>query len=146
MEAAEKIPKKLYVYLDTTRGHRHRHGGQDVHCGRAGDRVRHRCQRGVWAGAVSAGVKEKRTAVPAVLFVFRIKTSDVLLHALGGGVLVRADGDGELHAILLAEAVQPVKERLYRLQVVAAGDLAEIIHEHMGNIVIARVPVSYTPL
>lgn len=65
--------------------------------------------------------------------------SDVLLHALGGGVLVRADGDGELHAILLAEAVQPVKERLYRLQVVAAGDLAEIIHEHMGNIVIARV-------
>ena len=46
-------------------------------------------------------MKEKRTAVPAVLFVFRIKTSDVLLHALGGGVLVRADGDGELHAILL---------------------------------------------
>ena len=30
MEAAEKIPKKLYVYLDTTRGHHHRHGGKDV--------------------------------------------------------------------------------------------------------------------
>ena len=41
MEAAEKIPKKLYVYLDTTRGIRHRHGGQDVPDRRAGDRVRH---------------------------------------------------------------------------------------------------------
>lgn len=38
------------------RGHRHRHGGQDVHRGRAGDRIRYRCQRGVRAGAVSAGV------------------------------------------------------------------------------------------
>lgn len=36
MEAAEKIPKKLYVYLDTTRGLRHRYGGEDVHRGRAG--------------------------------------------------------------------------------------------------------------
>lgn len=47
MEAAEKIPKKLYVYLDTTRGRGHRHGGEDVYRGRAGDRVRHRRQRSV---------------------------------------------------------------------------------------------------
>ena len=31
-------------------------GGQDVHCGRAGDGVGHRGQGGVWAGAVSAGI------------------------------------------------------------------------------------------
>ena len=36
MEAAEKIPKKLYVYLDTTRGIRHRYGGEDVDRSRAG--------------------------------------------------------------------------------------------------------------
>ena len=40
MEAAEKIPKKLYVYLDTTRGLRHRYGGEDVHRGRAGHYLR----------------------------------------------------------------------------------------------------------
>ena len=40
MEAAEKIPKKLYVYLDTTRGIRHRYGGEDVHRGRAGHHLR----------------------------------------------------------------------------------------------------------
>ena len=40
MEAAEKIPKKLYVYLDTTRGLRHRYGGEDVHRGRAGHHLR----------------------------------------------------------------------------------------------------------
>ena len=60
-------------------------------------------------------------------------------HTLGGGVLFRADGDGELHAVLLAEAIQPVEERLDCLQVGAAGDLAEVVHEHMRNIVIARV-------
>ena len=48
MEAAEKIPKKLYVYLDTTRGHHHRHGGKDVRHRGAGDRVRPGRKRGVW--------------------------------------------------------------------------------------------------
>ena len=51
----------------------------------------------------------------------------------GGGVLVSADGDGELHAVLLAEAIQPVQERLHRLQVGAAGDLAQIVHEHIDR-------------
>ena len=43
MEAAEKIPKKLYVYLDTTRGPYYRHGGENVHCGRAGHHFRDTC-------------------------------------------------------------------------------------------------------
>lgn len=38
-------------------------GGEDVHRGGTGDRIRHGSQRGVRAGVVSAGVKEKRTAV-----------------------------------------------------------------------------------
>lgn len=54
MEAAEKIPKKLYVYLDTTRKDHHRNVREAVrHC-RAGDRDWHRRQRGVRAGAVGA--------------------------------------------------------------------------------------------
>ena len=56
MEAAEKIPKKLYVYLDTTRGHHHRHGGKDVRHRGAGDRVRHACERRVRRGADADGI------------------------------------------------------------------------------------------
>ena len=47
MEAAEKIPKKLYVYLDTTRGLHHRHGVKDVRRRGAGHRVRHAHKRRV---------------------------------------------------------------------------------------------------
>ena len=47
MEAAEKIPKKLYVYLDTTRGLHHRHGVKDVRRRGAGHRVRHARKRRV---------------------------------------------------------------------------------------------------
>ena len=53
MEAAEKIPKKLYVYLDTTRGPGDGHGGQAVHRGRPGAGLRHQRQRGVWGGVFS---------------------------------------------------------------------------------------------
>lgn len=63
MEAAEKIPKKLYVYLDTTRGHHHRHGGKDVRHRGAGDRVRHACERRVRRGADADGI-EKSAAGP----------------------------------------------------------------------------------
>jgi len=58
LEAAEKIPKKLYVYLDTTRGHHHRHGGKDVRHRGAGDRVRHARERRVRRGADVAGIKK----------------------------------------------------------------------------------------
>lgn len=47
MEAAEKIPKKLYVYLDTTRGLHHRYGVKDVRRRGAGHRVRHARKRRV---------------------------------------------------------------------------------------------------
>ena len=47
MKAAEKIPKKLYVYLDTTRGLHHRHGVKDVRRRGAGHRVRHARKRRV---------------------------------------------------------------------------------------------------
>ena len=60
MEAAEKIPKKLYVYLDTTRGHHHRHGGEDVRHRGAGDRVRHARERRVRRGADADGIGKKR--------------------------------------------------------------------------------------
>lgn len=55
MEAAEKIPKKLYVYLDTTRGAHHRNGGQAVRGGRAGAGVRHQRQRGLWPDPAPSG-------------------------------------------------------------------------------------------
>lgn len=47
MEAAEKIPKKLYVYLDTTRGLHHRYGVKDVRRRGASHRVRHARKRRV---------------------------------------------------------------------------------------------------
>ena len=38
-----------------------------------------------------------------------------------------------------------MQERLHRLQVGAAGDLAQIVHEHMGNIVIAGGQAAQEP-
>ena len=52
---------------------------------------------------------------------------------------VRRDGHGELDAVLLTEALQPVQELLHRHQVAGAGDLAQVVHENVGNIVIARI-------
>ena len=63
MEAAEKIPKKLYVYLDTTRGLHHRHGVKDVRRRGAGHRVRHARKRRV-RRYPDAAVKGKRAAGP----------------------------------------------------------------------------------
>ena len=67
MEAAEKIPKKLYVYLDTTRGPGDGHGGQAVHRGRPGAGLRHQRQRGVWGGVFSFIIMEmgESASVPA---------------------------------------------------------------------------------
>ena len=59
MEAAEKIPKKLYVYLDTTRGLHHRHGVKDVRRRGAGHRVRHAHKRRV-RRYPDAAVKKER--------------------------------------------------------------------------------------
>ena len=42
-------------------GNYHRHGGENVHRGRAGDRIRHRRQRGIRRDTVPAGIA-KRTA------------------------------------------------------------------------------------
>ena len=52
MEAAEKIPKKLYVYLDTTRGAGAGHRRTAVYGGRTGSGVRNLRQRDLWRGAV----------------------------------------------------------------------------------------------
>ncbi len=41
--------------LDTSRGADYWHDGEDVHHRRAGDRLRHRGERGVWFGAGAAG-------------------------------------------------------------------------------------------
>ena len=48
--------RKVYVYLDTSRGHHHRHGGKDVRHRGAGDRVRHARERGVRRGADADGI------------------------------------------------------------------------------------------
>ena len=60
MEAAEKIPKKLYVYLDTTRGSGGGHGGQAVHRSRPSAGLRHQRQRGIWAGILFFIIMEMR--------------------------------------------------------------------------------------
>ena len=65
--------------------------------------------------------------------------SGVLPQPLGGGILVCADSNGELHIIGVAEPIQPAQEVLYRLQILVARDLAQVVHEYMGNIVIAGV-------
>ena len=67
MEAAEKIPKKLYVYLDTTRGLHHRHGVKDVRRRGAGHRVRHARERRV-RRYPDAAVREKKERRGALFF------------------------------------------------------------------------------
>ena len=47
----------MYVYLDTTRGIRNRHGGQNVSGGRAGDRIWNVGVGPLWGGADAAGIK-----------------------------------------------------------------------------------------
>ena len=94
MEAAEKIPKKLYVYLDTTRGLHHRHGGKDVsHC-RAGHRVRHAGGGGVRCGAVAAGY--------AVVAGVRRGADGVAADVHGAAVRIQAD---EVSAIRDADRI-----------------------------------------
>ena len=55
MEAAEKIPKKLYVYLDTTRGLNKRNGCKNVH--HLGPRysLRYHRKRDIWADTLHFG-------------------------------------------------------------------------------------------
>ena len=68
MEAAEKIPKKLYVYLDTTRGAGHGRGRQDVCDRRAGAGLRHQRLRALRrdSPALFPGIKSgKRGAAQA---------------------------------------------------------------------------------
>ena len=60
-------------------------------------------------------------------------------HGVGGGVRIGADGDGDLQVQGGAEAVQPVEELAHLALVVAAGDLAQVVDEDVGNIVIAGV-------
>ena len=43
--------------LDTSRGARHGDNGEDVHHRGAGDRLRRRGERGVWAGSGAAGIR-----------------------------------------------------------------------------------------
>ena len=52
--AAVISQRKVYVYLDTTRGTDHRHSGQALHRGRSGAGVRHQCQRDLWFDLVPA--------------------------------------------------------------------------------------------
>ncbi len=51
-------PVTICVLLDSSGGARHGDDGEDVHHRGAGDRFRHRRQRGVWARAGAAGVWE----------------------------------------------------------------------------------------
>lgn len=55
MKAAEKIPKKLYVYLDTTRGLHKRNGCKNVHHLRPRYSLRHHRQRDIWADTLHFG-------------------------------------------------------------------------------------------
>ena len=64
-------------------------------------------------------------------------TLQILLHAVGSGRGIGADGGSELDVVLLAEHVQPVQELLGLRVHVVAGDLAQIVDKHMGNIVVA---------
>ena len=56
--------QKNYVsYLDTSRGLRHGHGGQDLHDRRAGDRLRHQRKRDLRAdpGRLRTGLTRRNT-------------------------------------------------------------------------------------
>ena len=71
MKAAEKIPKKLYVYLDTTRGLHHRHGGEDVRRRGSCHRLRYarerRIRRDPDAG-IERGRGDERSLLPLFSF------------------------------------------------------------------------------
>ena len=69
----------------------------------------------------------------------RTDESQILLHTVGGEGRIAGDGDGELHAGRVAEALELVQEIVGRLVALAAGDLEEVVDEDVGNIVIARI-------
>ena len=62
-----------------------------------------------------------------------------LLHPVGSQGEVGADGDGELDVVLLAKGVQPVQEILGVLVHFPADGLAQVVDEHMGDIIVARI-------
>ena len=63
----------------------------------------------------------------------------VLLHSVGRKAGVAGDRNGELDAVVVAEAVEPIQEVVRRLIAVAADDLEEVVDEDVGNIVIAGI-------
>ena len=69
----------------------------------------------------------------------RTDGSQILLHTVGGEGRIAGDGDGELHAGRVAEALELVQEIVGRLVALAAGDLEQVVDEDVGNIIIARV-------
>lgn len=151
MEAAEKIPKKLYVYLDTTRGLCHRHGGEDVPGGGAGHRVRHPGQRDLRRDfdAVRTGIKggEARRASPFLWIQGRpgsaafVKTQACCQHD-GPALRSAADDQGHIegsaacdgHSSGTYPAAGGSIKGLGRAVKIGEGDLVGVfLADHTGN-------------
>ena len=72
----------------------------------------------------------------------RTNNLQILLHAVGGEGGVAGDGDGELDAGGVAEAIELVQEIVGRLVALAAGDLEQVVDEDVGNIIICLLYTS----
>ena len=142
MEAAEKIPKKLYVYLDTTRGLCHRYGCPDVPGGGAGDRLRHhrKCPlrrdldalpHGVGHGESSIKKECRQTAGTPFAFASvhpqigdLIGVEDMQLHAGSGGFGVACLNEPDDFPVIL----QGVGNAIFKVGDVRVDGLADNGH------------------
>ena len=68
---------------------------------------------------------------------------EILLNTLANQGLLVADGDGELDAVLLAEAVQPIQELLSLEVALAADDLGQAVDEDVGDVIVAGDEAAY---
>ena len=82
--------------------------------------------------------QQKKTATYKVT-VFFLLCLQIVTHTVGGGLCIGAESHGELHHVLVAEALQPVEEHLRLVSIAVVGNLAQVVHIDMRNIVITRI-------